>query len=233
MKYILLLITIFATHSCSSKIYLNPKYSNETIKGASLAIVDVDSYSKLMDASIIDSLLNGEGNKLVTPPLRASIERQSHFAKVSYSKINDISNFTIQKVHTDDEVFNIFAPKKGTNIKIDSLHYDFVLITYCPLDSVNDDSSLISFFYRHYKDKSVIVYSDNFSLLSLFKNVEFSGDKYILNDFVFFIWDNKKNHIVNYGKYDQFWARSYRELILGAGRIVMIKSPFYKGIPPR
>jgi len=236
MTYFKTLIVAIFIISCSSNIYLNPDYSGEKIKGVTLAIIDVNSFNQLLNDEIIDSLISDKGQKLVSPPLKGSISKQSYFSKVNYTRIQDISNFQLKRVSISENSFNLFLPVDNSSIKIDSSDYDYLLFSYCPYDTSNDDSFLNQFFLSERKstNDAINIRVNNFSYLNEPPNLEHAfNTKFIIDNFVFIIWDNKKNQIVNYGKYDKIWEESFKKVILETGRIVMVKSPFYKSMPPR
>jgi len=237
MRFFVLIIILFSLISCSSKIYLNPDYSGDKIKGKSLAIIDISSYYDMLENNILDSLIQPKGNKLVCPPLKYAISKQSTFAKVNYSKINNIDNFKLKNVSVAKKSFNLFLPKEGTQVDIDSTVFDYSLFAYCPYDTSDNDNflSYLFNFEQPTHDEAVKRQDDNFDPFVEYpinvQEIRFKS-KYIINDFVFFIWDNKKKQVVNYGYFDKLWEESYKKLIMQTGRMVMIKSPFYKSAPP-
>lgn len=236
MNYIKILLLFFFIISCSSNIYLNPDYTGDKIKGAALAIVDVNSFNQLLDEKLIDSLISDRGQKLVTPPLKGAISKQSYFSKVNYTNIQDISNFELKKVSISDNTFNILLPGNNSSFKVDSSNYDYILLSYCPYDTSNDDSFLNWFYLseRRTINDAIKIRESNFDHLNEPSNLSHAfKTKFIIDNFVFILWDNKKNQIVNYGHFDRIWEESYKKVILEAARIVMVKSPFYRSMAPR
>ncbi len=237
VRFFVFIIILYSLISCSSKIYLNPEYSGEKIKGKSLAIIDITSYYDNLKNDILDILIQEQENKLVCPPLKYAISKQSTFSKVNYSKINNVDNFQVKNVSVAEKTFNLFLPKEGTEVEIDSTEFDYLLFAYCPYDTSEKDNflSYLFNFERSTHDEAVKRQDDNFDLFEEFpidrQEIRFKS-KFIINDFVFFIWDNNKKQVVNYGYFDKLWEESYKKLIMQTARMVMIKSPFYKSAPP-